>query len=175
VQALSINWVAQPRRFTPLGLLLTLAAAVCVFGVAMDYLDADADQSELLDRQSHLARIDKSKKRGPSSNETLGREAALSAAQIDAQLQLPWNELLQAIESCRMASVALMGLEAQSGSRVLHLTGEVKQIEDALIYVKKLRATRALRDVFLVGQEEKMAGNVKVIRFTVEANWGYAP
>jgi hypothetical protein len=68
-----------------------------------------------------------------------------------------------------------MGLEAQSGSRVLHLTGEVKQIEDALIYVKKLRATRALHDVFLVGQEEKMAGNVKVIRFTVEANWGNTP
>ena len=39
-------------------------------------------------------------------------------------------------------------------------------------FVKKLRASPVLRDVFVAGQEEKLVGSVKVIRFSVEATWG---
>ena len=175
MQALAINWAAKPRSITPIGLLLALAGMLCAIGVAMDYMDADAEQSALLARQNRSLPGDAPKKRNYIESEPLARDAALSAAQIDTQLQLPWNDFLQAIESTSLPSVALLGVEAQGSTRVLHLVGEAKEIEDVLAYVKKLRASPTLRDVFIAGQEEKLVNTVKVIRFTVDATWGSAP
>jgi hypothetical protein len=174
MQALAINWVARPRRITAVGALLALAGLLCAAFMAMDFLDADSEQTALLERQGRATQGDSPKKRSYVEAEPLARDAALTAAQIDAQLQLPWNEFLQAIESSRLASVALLGVEAQGSTRVLHLVGEAKEIEDVLAYVKKLRASPALHDVYLAGQEEKLVGGVKVIRFTLDATWGSA-
>jgi hypothetical protein len=172
MQALEINWVARPRRITTIGLLLALAGLLCAVGVALDYLDADTEQTALLARQNRALPGDAPKKRSYVETEPLARDAALSAAQIDTQLQLPWNDFLHAIESSSMPSVALLGVEAQGSTRVLHLVAEAKEIEDLLAYVKKLRASPALHDVFVAGQEEKLVNAVKVIRFTVDATWG---
>jgi hypothetical protein len=174
MQALAINWAARPRRITTVCLLLALVGLLCAIGVGLDYLDADAEQTALMARQSRVSKGDAPKKRSYVESEPLARDAALTAAQIDTQLQLPWNDFLQAIESSNMPSVALLGVEAQGSARVLHLVGEAKEIEDVLAYVKKLRASPALHDVFLAGQEEKLVGAVKVIRFTVDATWGAA-
>jgi hypothetical protein len=175
MQELAINWVARPRRVTTIGLLLALTGLLCATFVALDYQDADTEQADLLSRQSRSARGDAPGKRSLAEASPLAGDAAVSAAQIDSQLQLPWNDFLHAIESSSMPSVALLGVEAQGSTRVLHLVGEAKDIEDVLAYVKKLRASPALRDVFLAGQEEKLVGAVKVIRFTVDATWGAAP
>ena len=175
MQALAINWAAKPRHITAIGLLLALAGLLCAVGVAMDYLDADTEQTALTARQGRVSKGDAPRKRSYVESEPLARDAALSAAQIDTQLQLPWSDFLQAIESSNLASVALIGVEAQGSTRVLRLVGEAKEIEDVLAYVKKLRASPALHDVNLAGQEEKLVNTVKVIRFTVDATWGAAP
>ena len=178
MQALAINWAAKPRHITTIGLLLAVTGLLCATFVALDYQDADAEQTALTTRQSRVSTGDAPKKRSYVESEPLARDAALSAAlsaaQIDTQLQLPWSDFLQAIESSNLPTVALLGVEAQGSTRVLHLVGEAKEIEDVLAYVKKLRASRALHDVFLAGQEEKLVGAVKVIRFTVDATWGAA-
>jgi hypothetical protein len=175
MQALAINWAARPRPITAIGLLLALAGLLCAIGVGLDYLDADAEQTALLARQGRSMPGDAPRKRSYVEAEPLARDAALTAAQIDTQLQLPWSDFLHAIESSSMPTVALLGVEAQGSTRVLRLVGEAKDIEDVLAYVKKLRASPALHDVFLVGQEEKLVSAVKVIRFTVDATWGPAP
>jgi hypothetical protein len=175
MQALAINWVARPRRITAVGALLALAGLLCAAGVAIDFSDADSEQATLLTRQSRAAPGESPRKRSAAVAEPLARDAAVSAAEIDDQLQLPWSDFLQAIESSRLASVALLGVEAQGSTRVLHLVGEAKEIEDVLAYVKKLRASPALHDVYLAVQEEKLVGAVKVIRFTLDATWGSAP
>ncbi len=172
MQALEINWVARPRRVTTIGLLLALAGLLCAIFVALDYLDADTEQAALQARQNRVSKGDAPKKRSYVETEPLARDAALTAAQIDTQLQLPWSDFLQAIESSNLPSVALLGVEAQGSNRVLHLVAEAKDVEDLLAYVKKLRASPVLRDVFVAGQEEKLVGSVKVIRFSVEATWG---
>ncbi len=172
MQALEINWVARPRRVTTIGLLLALAGLLCAIFVALDYLDADTEQAALQVRQNRVSKGDAPKKRSYVETEPLARDAALTAAQIDTQLQLPWSDFLQAIESSNLPSVALLGVEAQGSTRVLHLVAEAKDVEDLLAYVKKLRASPVLRDVFVAGQEEKLVGSVKVIRFSVEATWG---
>ena len=174
MQALAINWAAKPRHITTIGLLLAVTGLLCATFVALDYQDADAEQTALTTRQSRVSKGDAPKKRSYVESEPLARDAALSAAQIDTQLQLPWSDFLLAIESSNLPTVALLGVEAQGSTRVLHLVGEAKEIEDVLAYVKKLRASRALHDVFLAGQEEKLVGAVKVIRFTVDATWGAA-
>jgi hypothetical protein len=174
MQALAINWVARTRHITVMGLILALAGLLYAAWVTVDYLDAEAEKSILLARLSRQSQGDTSRKRSHVPAEALAGDAALSALQIDAQLQLPWNSVLEAIESSRLASVALLGMEAQGGTRVLHLIAEAEEIEDVLAYVKKLRASPALHDVFLVGQEDKIVGAVKVIRFTVDATWGGA-
>ena len=175
MQTLDINWAARPRRLTPMGLLLAAAGLLCVAWVTLDYLELDAQRSSLLARQARLDRAEKGGKRVAQAAAPLKREDALSAAQIDAQLQLPWDALLHALEQRSSKNVALMGLDAQAGARSLHLVAEARNMADALAYVRQLRQAPQLQKIYLSGQEEKQAGTQKLLRFALDASWSDAP
>jgi Tfp pilus assembly protein PilN len=104
----------------------------------------------------------------------LAREDALSVAQIDTQLQRPWDALLHALEQCHVENVALISVEVQGTSGNLRLVGEAKDMDHALAYVRLLRQSPALRSVYLSGQEEKDLISGKVVRFSLDASWSAA-
>lgn len=175
MQALHINWLARSRNITPVGLVLGVAALLCTAVVAQDYLQADAEWQSLQSRQARQAKLGQSPKRTAVSTVPLARDDAQSAAQIDAQLQRPWNALLHALERTTSKDVALVSADLQAAGNSVHLTAEAKDMEHALAYVKKLRQAPELSRVYLTGQEEKLSGTQKVVRFTLDANWGATP
>lgn len=175
MQALQINWVARPRHITPVGVLLAGAGLLCAAWVAMNYLDLDAERSSLQARQARMERADKAGKPASVAVAPLARDDAQSAAQIDAQLQLPWDNLLHTLEQRSSKNVALMGLDVQAASRSVHLVGEARNMADALAYVRQLRQAGALQKVFLSGQEDKQVAGQSVLRFSLDASWSDAP
>ena len=176
MQALDINWVARPRTVTPLGLLLATAGLLCAAWVAQNYLELDAERSSLEARQARLNRAAKNGRSGKAvAVLPLARDDAQTAAQIDAQLQLPWDSLLHTLEQHSSPKVALMGLDVQAASHSVHLVGEARTMDDALAWVRQLRQAPQLQQLVLTSQEEKPAAGQKVQRFSLDASWSTAP
>jgi hypothetical protein len=181
MQALQIDWQAGPRRITLVGVALAVAALVCSAWVVLDYQQAD-DQWQSL--QARQARQDRQARSGQAGNRMataaspaspLARDEAQSAAHIDTQLQRPWDALLHAIERQSTKDVALISVDVQAASGSLHLVGEARDMAHALAYVKQLRQLPQLTKVYLTGQEEKLSGGHKVLRFALDASWSAAP
>ncbi|WP_342617520.1 PilN domain-containing protein [Rhodoferax sp. GW822-FHT02A01] len=171
MQALNIRWSAGKGHLTPMGVLLAAAGLLCAAWVAQDYLQADAEWQTLQARQARQSRASQGSKRNPVSIAPLARDDAQSASQIDAQLHRPWDALLRAVERLSTKDVALISIEVQATEGSLRLTGEAKDMEHALVYVKTLRRSPELRKVYLTGQEEKLSGTQKVVRFSLDASW----
>jgi hypothetical protein len=175
MQALNIHWISTRRHVTLTGLVLSIAGILCAVWVMLDYQQADAEWQSLQARQARLARANQPTNQ-PASRSTavappLARDEALSAAQIDTQLQRPWDALLLTLEQRRVENVTLISVEVQAASGNLHLVGEAKDMDHALAYVRLLRQSPELRNVYLSGQEEKDLASGKVVRFSLDANW----
>ncbi len=181
MQALNIRWSAARRPFTATGLLLAVVGLLSAAWVALDWQDAATEWQQLQARQARLTRAGQTSKRtpaasaNPSGTAPLAREDAQSAAQIDAQLQRPWDVLLHSIEQSQVKDVALISLDVQVASSSLHLVGEAKDMEHALAYVKQLSRSPSVQKVYLSGQEEKQNGAQKVLRFSLDASWVQTP
>jgi hypothetical protein len=179
--SLQLNWLARPRIVSPLGLLLAGAGLMCAAWVTLNYLEVDAERSALLARQARLERADKataSDKTGTKPTTALAplaRDDAQTATQIAAQLQLPWDGLLHTLEQHPSKSVALISVDVQAASSSLRLVGEARTMADALAYARSLRQSSQVQKVFVSGQEEKMAGPQKVLRFSLDADWKTVP
>jgi hypothetical protein len=181
LSALQLNWLVRPRIFSALGGVLAGAGVLCAAWVALNYLEVDAERSALLARQARLERTDRvaaSDKSGSKPTPALAplaRDDAQTAAQIAAQLQLPWDGLLHTLEQHPGKSVALISVDVQAASSSLRLVGEARSMTEALAYARSLRQSSHLQKVFVSGQEEKMAGTQKVLRFSLDADWKTTP
>jgi Tfp pilus assembly protein PilN len=67
--------------------------------------------------------------------------------------------------------VAILGVEAQGQAHSLRVTGEAREMADVVAYVRRLRKSPSIESANLSHHEEKQAGTVKVIRFSLDANW----
>lgn len=106
------------------------------------------------------------------------REAVrLSAKQVEAvnravrQLNLPWQELLGAIEEQLSDRVALLSVEPDAASRTLHIQGEVKTADDMVDFVEALNDDERFVSATLVRHEVNDADQNRPYRFVLEAEW----
>lgn len=171
MQALELDFVRR-RRFAPLGLLLA-AAGAAMFGAALlDHLDA---RESLARAEARQARLERQARAVRPATKAPAREARPPAERALAQLRLPWDALLREVELIGDPAVALLSFEGQGAARTLRLTGEAKGMADAVAYLERLRASPWIDAAHLTAHEERQSGSVKVLRFTVEANWSGPP
>ena len=101
----------------------------------------------------------------------MARDDVKATERIVSQLNLPWNALLQELENLADPGIALLSIESQGQTRTLRLTGEAKTIGDVVAYVTRLRESPQVAAATLSGHEEKQAGAVEVIRFSLDVDW----
>lgn len=178
MQALNFNFSRRGRFASTPGLLLLAAGLVAATVVTLDSMDASEELGRAQARQARLVRLDGANRFGkrvaalpsPAASSAAG-DSANTVARVTQQLQLPWDALLQDIETLTDPSIALLSLDAQGQVHTLRLTGEAKTMADVVAYVGRLRTLPSLEAAQLSSHEEKLAGSVKVIRFAVDATW----
>ena len=98
-----------------------------------------------------------------------GEDARANA--IRRQLNLPWDELFNAIEASKGDSVALLSIAPDAQLRQLKLAGEAKSFADMLEYVKRLNGISMFENAYLLDHGLARQGSSAIVRFTIVATW----
>jgi hypothetical protein len=93
-----------------------------------------------------------------------------------AQLNIPWRDLFDAVESATPKEIALLSLDPDAGKHILRGTAEAKSGDDMVAYIEQLKKPGFFDVVVLTRHEVNEQDPNKPLRFQFEAHWqGEAP
>lgn len=140
--------------------------------VSFEHLDALDALHRVEAEQARLSQQAQQARPSGRSSRSEPEQAELKAAQrIAAQLNLPWNALLGALEMSDDPNVALLSFESEGQTRQLHLTGEALTIDEVVTYARRLNQSSQIATVTLSRHEQRRAEQQSLIRFTLDVDW----
>lgn len=95
--------------------------------------------------------------------------AAVNAAIM--QLNLPWRQLHDAVQSATPSTVALLALEPDAKKHVLRITAEAKTSADMIDYLEQIKGQHWFSTVNLTRHEVNDQDQNHPIRFQLDAQW----
>ncbi|MBY0572790.1 MAG: PilN domain-containing protein [Undibacterium sp.] len=101
----------------------------------------------------------------------ISTEKAHSINQVIGQLNLPWSDLLDALEDVRVKEVALLDIQPQPQSHTIRIVAEAKTSDDMFAYVEKLSRLSFFQSATLSKHEVSEQDPNKPIRFQLDAQW----
>lgn len=169
--ALDVDFLRAARAASPIGWLLLCAGVIAAAIVALDHADARDALERVLQRQARLER----QLRAPSAP---GARAPASAgaggdvpdfARVQAQLAMPWDAALRELESHAHPAVALLSIDGQA--QRLRVVGEARDMDAVVAWLGGLRSSPWIAAADLSGHEQRLDGDIRVLRFSVDMRW----
>ena len=102
---------------------------------------------------------------------TVTETKAKAVNQAIAKLNLPWHDLLDALEAATPSSIALLSVEPDAPRRLLRASAEAKTSKEMATYLKNLRIAGFFDSVLLTKHEINEADPNRPLRFQFEARW----
>lgn len=90
---------------------------------------------------------------------------------LASQLNMPWNDLLVALENLPSQDIALVSIEPNGHKKQLQLTGEARNLPAMLAYVAALETMPMLAHVILQKHQINEAHPYQSVEFMITANW----
>jgi hypothetical protein len=160
------------RRNAPAGWLLLAVGLVAATLAAVQFQSAEAARaalaSELYSASSHLPGGPTGT--GSRAGPPLDPRVSKAANQVARELQVPWAELLAALEAVPTPEVALLGVEPSAQRHVVRITAEAKNSVAMLDYLDALQA-RKFSDVWLLSHTIQAQTPGTPVRFIVQLKW----
>ncbi len=103
------------------------------------------------------------------------REQIKKANTVLAQMNVPWGELFEAIESADEGAVALLQVQPDARSRTVLMGGSARDLPAVLAYMTRLERTERLKDVVLMSHEVKLKEPGTPVAFQLLARWVEGP
>lgn len=97
------------------------------------------------------------------------------ANEVLNQITLPWDKLFQAVEWSSGKDVALLTIEPDAEKHVVKISGEAKNIEGVLSYVRHLSEQEIFSSVYLQSHKVQQQNPEKPVRFALVAAWKETP
>ncbi len=156
------------RRNAPLGWLLLGAGLIAAAVAGVQFRSAHAE------RLAHAGDLDAISGRhavfeaaaGPAADP----RATKAAAGVARDLQVPWAEMLTALEAVQARDVALLGVEPSPTRHNIRITAEAKTPDAMLNYVDALRS-ESFPDVHLSSHQLEVQTPGVPVRFVIQARW----
>jgi hypothetical protein len=158
-----------PRALALAGLLVCLLAGFRAHKqfARLDVLD---DELAKFETRAEHARWSTTMRSTPID----AKQAAAVNAAV-ARLNLPWNEILDAVEAATLAQVAVLSITPEPGRALIRIEAEAgsgqASSEDMIGYLKALEQQPLFVRVNLVKHELAKDGTDGVLRFSIEAQW----
>lgn len=173
MRALNLDFRRLDRRASWAGIVL-LAAALAATVVTGDQYLQSTDQLDAVKASIRDSAVATRKKAGAVSSSGDSQTLALEikhANEILRQLTLPWGDLFASAESAGTPDVALLSIESDTDKRRVKISGEAKNLESILGYLRYLESRPALVDVYLQSHELQKQDSQQPVRFVVSAEW----
>ena len=157
-------------RFTPFNLLILLVSLLMVIYVTLLYQAKHAEYDKM---QAQLEQLLPAKKPDTTSA-NLQKISAAELKQVSdtvADLSVPWNQLLFALEQIDMHDVALLSLEPSKKKKQIVFGGQAKNMQVALYYIEALERLPMLSQVYLQKHNVDELVPFKPVTFTIVAQW----
>ena len=149
-------------------------AALCVAGIAAALALGLAFDRELAERDrldAALVATAPPPHRAPTPESLKG---AAEAAIVERELSVPWTRLLAELEAAsndKSSSVSLLHIEPDPGKQLVRITAEVRNLPDALAYLKRLQKSPVLRYPMLESHERRKDDPEHPLRIKLSAEW----
>lgn len=88
-----------------------------------------------------------------------------------AQLNLPWRDVLDAVEAATPATIALLSLEPDAKKKLVRGVAEAKTSDTMIAYIEDLKKQAYFRNVVLSKHETNEQDPNKPLRFHFDAQW----
>lgn len=161
-------------RMHPLAWIATAAALAAGVHAAAGYGDVvrklQVADNELLQLQSRLTAQSTPRTAQPKAPIPAQQAQAVNAA--IAQLNLPWRDLLDAVESATPSTIAVVALEPDARKHIVKGTAEARNGDAMIAYIEELKKQPFFRFVVLTKHEVNAQDPNRPIRFQFEAEWG---
>lgn len=165
-QLLDLDFVAAPRS-TWLGRAVLVAGLVCAAAGAG--LAADAWRARQAE-QDVLSNLTRGRPQG-AVNAAADPVLVRAAAVVKRELQMPWGQLLLALEKVPSRDVAVLMIEPAAAQRTLRITADARHPDAMLDYLAQLKQ-QTLTHVVLTSHQLQPQTPGTPIRFQVQARWG---
>lgn len=171
MRTLALDFVRRHRRSSLVGWVLLAAALAAAGHLGLRFHERQGELARLeLRLERTQSRVESGTKIDPKRAQALAEEMRRAQA-ITRQIGLPWGDLFAAVEAAATPRVALLALQPDAGQSVVRITAESKEFADALEFVRRLAASRQLRDVHLASHQVQAQDAMRPIRFIIVASF----
>lgn len=174
MRALSLDYRRTDQTWHWTGIILLVLALLGAVWLVHYYRALSAEVAHL---ETLVSRIER--KLHPShmavpmtAADVQRRDAELrNAKDAILRLNLPWDLLFQSVEAANSDDIALLGIEPDARKRQVKVSGEAKDFDALLDYIRTLQQSAFLSGVYLEHHQVQDKDPEKPIRFTVGASW----
>lgn len=160
----------------PLAYLLgVLGVAFCTAAILAGLAQRREYQTYSVELQRMQAKLDERNTRRPAPKKPAIPEAQAAAVNAAiAQLNLPWRDLLDAIETATPVNIALLALEPEAKKHLIKGSAEAKTSDAMIAYIEQLKQQTFFDAVTLSKHEVNEQDPNRPIRFQFEAQWAHS-
>jgi hypothetical protein len=170
----SLDFVAPRTRTTLTGVVLALFGSIALATAGFEYHTLNTERAGLELRLATSLRHTR-----PDPANTARNASALGeAAGVATELGTPWTALLADLELASRDStgtVAVLAIEPDHEKRRVRISGESRDLTQALTYLSHLQSTGHLRYPMLDSHEVLADDKEHPVRFTLSADWSSIP
>ena len=164
---------SKPVPWLGLGMLVGALVALALMGSYYQTLN-----QRIAFWESKADRIERISRHRVHASTPLTEQAARAqilevkqANQVVRQLTLPWSALFNAVETSGGESIALLSMEPDMQKGTVKITGEAKDLNALLGYVKQLSTRKVFGNVFLQNHKIQQTDPQKPLHFSLLAYW----
>lgn len=175
MRALALDFQRDGKPLPWPGLLLlatALAGLVALAGYHRDLAERNAVWEARVER---IERLSSGRARAARPlDEKATRTQILEvqqANQVLRQLGLPWNALFKALETSAGDGVALLSMEPDTRKGTVSISGEAKDLDAMLDFIRRLGTRDVFTSVFLRNHQVQQQDPQRPVRFTLVAVW----
>lgn len=129
----------------------------------------ESNKAELREMASKRAKDDAAKPAPKKFTIAESHAASLNAATL--QLNIPWRDVLNALEEATPSDIALLSIEPDAKKRLVKGSAEAKTSDAMIAYVEMLKQQPFFYEVVLTKHEVNVQDANRPIRFAFQAHW----
>jgi Tfp pilus assembly protein PilN len=173
MRVLDLDFRREDRhgRWAGIALLAAGLAGAIAVGAQYSELAGELAQAEASVRQSGAAARRQTAAIKPSGDLQKVAVEMKRAGEVAFALKLPWNDLFASVEAANTPNVALLSIESDTGKRQVKISGEAKDLESVLDYLRFLVAQPKLANVYLQSHQLQQQDPQHPVRFVIGSDW----